>query len=369
MNSIASSKRERNSSIELLRIIAMIFIVMSHSSVHGDFPNVASHVLLNNYFLDWLVLGNLGVDIFVMISGYFLSTKEFKIQSVTKLLAQVWFFSCLCLAIYILAGNTVSFKELITAILPTIFNQYWFFTAYIVLLILTPYINVLIKNTDRKQLLSCLGIMIALWSILPTFTTRSMYGSELPQFLMFYLLGAYLKKYPDNALSIPNVRRWLTGCSGVLLLASSMVLRFFNDNIWSISVPTILFYSRTSILVVGLAIGMISTAVYHKPWSNKFVNTISSCTFGVYLLHDNVLFRRMLWPVWLNNDAFYDSHTLIVRILLSGIIVYVGCTLVEIVRQKLFARPMEYLIEKAFRICFRVFKRCIIILQKMHQSE
>lgn len=366
MNSIVSSKRKRNSSIELLRIIAMLFIVMSHSSAHGNFPKVASDILMNNYFLDWLVLGNLGVDIFVIISGYFLSMKEFKIQSITKLLAQVWFYSYLCLGIYILAGNTVSFKELITAVLPTIFGQYWFFTAYIVLLILTPYINVFIKNTTQKQLLSCLVIMMTLWSILPTFTLRSMYGSELPQFLMFYLMGAYLRKYPNNILSIPKIRRWLTGCSGVLLFASSMVLRYFNNNIWSLSITSILFYSRTSILVIGLAMGIFATAVYHKPWSNKFVNTMGSCVFGVYLLHDNSLIRKILWPVWINNDAFYDSQILILRILLSVMIVYIGCALIEILRQKLFAKPIECLIEKAYSVSSRVFKKT---LQRIYQSE
>lgn len=369
MSSIVSSKRARNSSIELLRIIAMLFIVMSHSSVHGNFPNDDSLVAVNNYFLDWLVLGNLGADIFVMISGYFLCAKGFRTQSVIRLLTQVWFFSYLCLVIYIFAGNIVSLKELISSIFPTIFGQYWFFTAYIALLVFTPYINAFINSVSRKQLLSCLSIMLVLWSILPTFTTKSIYGSELPQFLMLYLIGAYLKKYPDNTLSFSNVRAWLAGCSAILLFSSSVVLRFLNDHIWSFTISETWFYSRASILVIGLASSMVSTAVNHRSWSNKIVNTISSCTFGVYLLHDNSLFRKLLWPVWLNNDAFYDSQALILRILLSVMIVYIGCTLVEVLRQKLLARPMEYLTEKVFGICSLFFERCIIDLQNMHESK
>lgn len=364
MNNTIDLKQERNSAVELLRIIAMFFIVMSHSSVHGSFPSVNSQITLNNYLLDWLCLGNLGSVIFVMISGYFLSVKERRSQSMVKLLAQVWFYSYICLAIHFLTGNTASIREIKRALFPTIYDEYWFFTAYIIVLIFCPYINIFIKNTSRKQLLSCLVIMMVLWSIIPTFTQMSMLGSELPQFLFFYLLGAYLRKYTDHALSMPKFRRWLIGCSAVLLLASSMVLRFFNDCIWPFSIFETWFYGRSSIFVIGLAIGMTAAAVYHKPWSNKIVNRISSCTFGVYLLHDNPFIREILWPVWMNNDAYYDSKTLIFRIFLSVVIVYAGCVFIELVRQKLFAKPLEYLIEKACGKFSYAVRRCAIYKSK-----
>ena len=358
MNHSVHLKQERNSAIELLRIIAMVLIVMSHSYVDGGFPSVSSGFALNNYLLDWLYLGNLGSDIFVMISGYFLCTKERGNQSIVKLLAQVFFYSYLCLAIHFLLGNTATVREIKRALFPTIYCEYWFFTAYIVTLALSPYINLFIRNASRNQLLSCLSIMIVLWSVIPTLTQMPMLGSELPQFLLFYLMGAYLKKYPDNPLSVAKFRRGLMICCAVLLLASSAVLRFFNSRIWSITVPEITFYGRSSIFVIGLAIGMVSTAVYHKPWSSKLVNTLASCTFGVYLLHENPLIRDTIWTVWLNNDAYYDSQFLIFRILVSIAVVYIACTLVELVRQRLFAKPLEYLIEKVFGKCAQIIGRC-----------
>ena len=369
MNNAVHLKRERNSAVELLRIVAMMFIVMSHCSVYGDFPTVSSKFPFNSYFLDWISLGNVGVDLFLMISGYFLSAKEFRIQSIIKLLAQVLFFSYLCLAVSCLAGNAVSKWTIIRAVFPTITSVYWFFSAYMVLLLLSPFINIFVKNASGKQLFSCLSIMMALWSILPTITDITMYGADLPQFVMFYLLGAYLKKYPDNVLRVPKFRRWLIVCSAVLLFASSAILRSLNDHVLTSYIFERKYYGRTSVFVVGLAIGMFSTAVYHKPWSNKFVNTIASCTFGVYLFHDNPLIRAMLWPVWVNNTPFYDSQVLIPRVLLSVVIVYVGCTLIELLRQKFFVKPLEYLLEKVYGFCSRILKRGAIALQTMHEHE
>jgi len=356
----SNSPAARKSSIELLRIIAMIFIVLSHSSVHGCFPSVDSKVSLNNYFLDWLVLGNLGVDIFIIISGYFLSTKEFKIQSIKKLLAQVYFFSYFCIAVSFLLGNEVSFLDFVRSIFPVVTVQYWFFTVYIILLIFTPHINAFVKAITRKKLFYCLAAIIALQSVLALFPTKSIPGFALLEFVMFYCIGAYLRNYPDNILSVPTLRRALVGCSAFLLFLSSVVLRFFNNRIWSLFITETLFYSRTSILVICLAIGMVSIAIYHKAWTNKLINTISSCAFGVYLFHDNPLIRRILWPVLINNDAFYDSQILVFRVLLSVAMVYIIGTVIEFLRQKFFAKPMECFIDRVFEICFSLFKKRVV---------
>lgn len=255
--------------------------------------------------------------------------------------------------------------DVVRSILPTITAEYWFFTAYIVLLLLSPYINIFIRSSTQKDLSICLSIMLMLWGVIPTFTSFEMFGSEIPQFLMFYLLGAYFRVFPGNALSKPICRRWLIGGSAVLLFTSSATIRIFNDYVWSFSAPEIFFYNRNSILIIGLAVGMVSSAIYHKAWSNRIVNTISSCTFGVYLFHDNPLIRKVIWPVWLNNDAFYDSQTFILRILLSVIVVYLGCTAIELLRQKAFAKPMEFLIGKALNVCCRMFKAFAAVLRNM----
>ena len=53
----------RNSNIELLRIIAMMFIVIWHISVHAQKGELPSH----NYIA---AITTTGVNLFVLISGY-----------------------------------------------------------------------------------------------------------------------------------------------------------------------------------------------------------------------------------------------------------------------------------------------------------
>ena len=69
---------ERNSNLELLRIFSMFLIVTHHFAIHSGLPlwNFSSSNALNLIWSQWLCLGGkLGVDLFVLISGYFLATK------------------------------------------------------------------------------------------------------------------------------------------------------------------------------------------------------------------------------------------------------------------------------------------------------
>ncbi len=89
------SKKERNSALELLRIVAMVLIVMSHYSVHGGINLNVLPLSANKVFLRMIQFGDLGTNIFVLISGYFLIYSSYRFQKLLRLLLQVWFYSVL----------------------------------------------------------------------------------------------------------------------------------------------------------------------------------------------------------------------------------------------------------------------------------
>ena len=70
---------ERSSNFELLRIICMVLIVAHHFACHSDFSSTISS--LNNAVIKTLIIGGrLGVNVYVLISGYFLINSKFKIN-------------------------------------------------------------------------------------------------------------------------------------------------------------------------------------------------------------------------------------------------------------------------------------------------
>lgn len=347
----------RNSSFETLRIIAMLFIVLSHACVHSNF-NVSNQPLsFNRVFLQWGTLGNLGVDIFVIISGYFLCNKELSTKSVSRLLSQVWFYSVSLFFVCSLGFNYhYGIRQLIQVFLPTIFEEYWFFTAYIVLLLLSPFLNILIKASSRRQLMTLLITMLMLWVVIRTFTSKNMYGTEIPQLTMFYTIGAYLRNYPDNWLQKKLHRTLITTVSFLLLFMSTVILGILESKIPALVGKSAFFYHTSSVIIVGCAVGLISIFQNIKPFYNKTINAISGCTFGVYLIHDNPVVRSILWTELLDNTPYFNSNTLIPRVLLSVLAVFLVCTFIEFIRKKTIERTLTNIVDSIINTLIKQIK-------------
>ena len=65
-------KKSRNSNIEIVRIISIIMIVVSHYCVHG-FGNTSNLNLgINRFIIEIFTLGNFGTILFIIITGYYL---------------------------------------------------------------------------------------------------------------------------------------------------------------------------------------------------------------------------------------------------------------------------------------------------------
>ena len=63
---------KRNTNIEILRIIAILLIVISHDSVHNVTNVKEVSFGINKILLQMMTLGNLGSELFMLITGYYL---------------------------------------------------------------------------------------------------------------------------------------------------------------------------------------------------------------------------------------------------------------------------------------------------------
>ena len=79
--------------LELLRIICMILIVAHHLGVHGHYGNMQISPL--NKFVILLLKsgGKLGVNVYMLISGYYLVNSSFKLSRLINTLALTLFYS------------------------------------------------------------------------------------------------------------------------------------------------------------------------------------------------------------------------------------------------------------------------------------
>ena len=95
------TKGQRNSNLEILRIISMLFIISYHFSIHGfgEVNFVISN--MNNYVIYFFgILGKIGVDIFILISAYFMINSKFNLKKLFVLGGEVYFYSLAALIIF-----------------------------------------------------------------------------------------------------------------------------------------------------------------------------------------------------------------------------------------------------------------------------
>lgn len=92
-------------------------------------------------------------------------------------------------------------RDLLYAFFPVIFDEYWFITSYIVLILLTPILNIAIRKFDRKNLLILIGILIVFADIVPFIkndgTPNAPLGNmfSVGAMLSPYLIGAFIHRY------------------------------------------------------------------------------------------------------------------------------------------------------------------------------
>lgn len=333
----------RNSNIEILRIIAMLFIVVSHYCSHNGITAYSLPIGANRFLLNILVLGNIGVILFILISGYFLiDYDKFSLKKLLKLVLEVWFYSAIIYVICCLSGLTkLSIRELALNFIPITSKRYWFATCYVVLYIFHPFINRFLKSLSKKEYQLFLIISLILFSFIPTFltSTANFYGNDLIQFLLFYSIGAYIRKYDlDFLTKKKNV--YLLMASSVTLILSVIVINLLSMKIPSLGMYANQFYERHSIVAIIFSVSLFKFFIFCKPFYNRFINTISATMFGVYLIHDNNYIRYLLWHDIAHSGEYVLSNWLLLHVVLCVSLVFIVCIIIELTRKNLIEKPL-----------------------------
>lgn len=332
--------KTRNSSFELLRIVSISFIVLSHLSWHGyaDKDLVYSYIEspFNRDLLRCLNLGNLGVDIFVMISGYFLihSTKV-KFRKVLQLFALTWFYGVVISGIFTLSGIGGGILEVVKmATFPLTFGSSWFVTVYLILYSFHPFINNMLLNRHGeahiKRTFYFILILCFVWWVFPyTFLLKKeCYENPVITFFMLYLIGAYIRLYGKEIKSKYLILLFiiLVGIWFLLpIMAELTGVRMVQDHVTY-------FYNTISLLTLLLAssIVLLFTRIHI---TSKKINFLATFVFPIYLISDNYWIRTSMYSQIFHCKDYADSPYLVLIIAGQALIIITVCVIIDLIRK------------------------------------
>lgn len=339
--SVINGEPRRDSNLELLRILSIIAIIGYHFYTQtaigsADETSVSACTAM---FLG--AFGRTGVDVFVIIGAWFLIEQRFKSMRLVRL-----YVPCLCYGLtvtllIVLAGHTAkgtAFRNLLRAATPFSSSPFWFVTAYLLLLLLSPYLNVFIHTASLQQLRALNRILLVLFvfipsveNMLPGFAVYRYYliRSDVYWFIALYLIVGYWKRCPD--LWIEQGNRAFVCLAGLILFAAgACLLDFLLTRYLSpgFSVQKLhacresLFYETASVFCFfTAAAAFFSFRRIHVV--SPVVNRISRNILGVYIIHQIPAFYPVMWG-WFRTETWVDSPWFVPLELATVLSVFAG---------------------------------------------
>lgn len=330
-----ATNKPRFLSIELLRIIAMFMIVMHHSVYHGLFDGNHHLTSLQSIVAGWLgMFGKVGVDIFIIISGYFLiTTTKNRFERLKITYREIWIYSILFFLLNLIFHiKKTTLKLTLQAVMPIIFGEYWFMTAYVILILLIPFINQLIQHLDKQKYQQLLIILILFSIVIPTIPKTNVQENYLALFITLYLTGGYFRLYPTDYSVI--TKRLLAGAGfilSLLILGGSVVI------LKSMGSKELLDFAITHNAFVYLMACSLFILFKHLHIANRysFIAAASSTTLGIYLIHDNPIVRQLIWKklFHLNTLTFSSTTEMVVMITVMALTIFLVCMWIDFIRQ------------------------------------
>lgn len=344
--------KQRRLNIEYLRILAMLGIVLSHFAVHGlytsDEPTTIS--LINDSLS---IFGGIGVNIYAMITAWFMWQKDFKLSRVLTIIRDIYTYIIGGFLVFLVVIRvTGKFSHLIYAervyntVMP-LGREYWYLTAYIILLMVLPLLNTLLGRLTQSQHKALNLTLITLFTLVPMVGfAHKRYFKVVLLLPYLYSLMAYYKRFgiPSKGLAVKYTLAGLGLSMGSILWFN--LLASYLPNLYDIR-RVYLHHEDPGILLLSIGLFFL---FYH--WDVKvggkmqgLVLWVSSSTLGVYLLHEHPMVRSILYKAF-DNREYSDS---ILSYLLAATLFTVTVFMVGILVDKVKVYLLDPLTKKLIK--------------------
>lgn len=295
---------QRNSGIELLKIIGMVLIAICHAvPVYGEY-NLISYVNINVCTTDISViimamfryLGAIGNVIFVVSSAWFLvDSDKIRKEKVINIILNNFIVSLIFLVSLTKLGVNISEIDIKKALTPAITSFNWFVTCYLVLYLIHPLLNMTIEKLQQKELLKINIIFFIVYVIIGIYNNYAFFRSSLLEMIIIYYNIAYIKLYRKSFCSDKkeNIGYLIIGIVGLIteiLIVNVIGLYTRKGNLYLMKMYNMLNPFINIIIITTFNL------LKNVNIRSKIINYISSLSLLFYIIHENSLFAYYVRP-------------------------------------------------------------------------
>lgn len=330
-------RNQRNGNIDMLRILATFFIVISHFVPkylwNGNeelcgvmFQNLASMKLNDQIMMLYNTLGHIGNNLFVVCSAWFLlDSSHCKPKRLLSLEFDLVVLGGAWILITLLFGLPLSKSYVLRNLFPTFHYTYWFFSCYLLLYLLHPAYNWVLDKLNKKQLLTVDLILLLMYSVFQFVQPNAFYFTPLSGFTTIYFCTAYNKRF----LSRFSQNRKANGIIMVCCAAALVLLNFIN-NFVGVHIPSYQWEmarwnNYINLFVIILGIGTFNFfSTLPKINSSALVSRLSSLSLIIYVLTES-LFMQYYFKPWLYDWIYgrFDYSYIWLYVLIASAVAYI----------------------------------------------
>ena len=307
---------KREYGIDLLKIVAMIFIVAGHILYRGG-AGLTSTAFCGTKGITYQLVNAFiicHVNIFVLCTGWLMCTREVHYRKLLNLWCEMVFYSLAFIGIAKVFFPAVPITALTwaSALFPIGFNPYWFITQYFLLMFMMPLLNCALRTMPKKSLCQLLGAGFVLLVLYPFVLRRDMFGL-VDGFSAFWFAYLYLLAGTIKLHGIFHaVRSWQTISVLIMSVVGAVVSLHLQDwfcrkvgvtpdaHMWGAYTSPFLVAEATAMLLLFTKVKVNSIC------TQKVLTVIAPSVLAVYLIHSNGVFRQI--TNWNENWTTFFSH-------------------------------------------------------------
>lgn len=327
------ANNQRNLNIEAYRIFLMMLIIALHVTEeffclpkllenHRTFDSVSFFFIRSFLFV--------GVSGFAFISSYY-GVKWSLSKALKFELTALSLGTFLVLLKFLICG-TINFNEVSFLATPFTSQVCWYFSAYVLLMAVSPLINIGIEKLDKRTFSIILAVMLAYLYVGNFIHHRN--GTTFVLLFFIYILGQYIKKYAHSFWEKKAVVLFIISILSNGALSGSAI--FFGH-------ANLLAYlsNNNNPLLIIAAISLFF--IVKKRETTGFCSTIvakmAPYMFSVYIFHVEFFYLKIF------DFSFIDAKSYIV-VPLATLSIFFISTFFCWIREKLFGNIEEKLLKK-----------------------
>lgn len=348
---------KRSSNLELFRIISMAAIIAHHFVVNSGITSSWSPVFENAmswrslFFVVFGAWGKVGINCFVLITGYFMCEKQISTRKFFRLAFEVILYNIIIYIVFLFFGyEEITLSRILSIILPIKDIDDGFVSCFLMFYLFIPFINILIHNMTKGQHFRLTILLVFIYSVLGSVKYVTVAINLVSWFMTVYLVASYIRLYGapwfhDNKIVVPLCLMSF-GLSCATIINSMHYVAVNNEGV------PIYYWVNDANKILALTTAVTLFLIFRNIQipQVRIINVFAASAFGVLCIHANSdAMREWLWQKIVNVERIYFSKYFSVIAVGWVLLIYFVCALIDMCRVKLIENPILKAVDKSLK--------------------